>query len=81
MSLYYLFFVSIDLIGLLFLAVYLRRLSSRLHGPHPAAKPHDFHTEDLAAVSYKDVDMLKIIPSRPTHEGYAVVGGSGFLGT
>jgi hypothetical protein len=36
--------------------------------------------EELENVSYKDIDMVKVVPPA-THAGYAVVGGSGFLGT
>ncbi|KAJ7250508.1 hypothetical protein B0H12DRAFT_1202893 [Mycena haematopus] len=36
--------------------------------------------EDLEKVSYQEIDMLKAVPPA-THAGYAVVGGSGFLGT
>ncbi|KAF8218265.1 hypothetical protein K438DRAFT_1953084 [Mycena galopus ATCC 62051] len=36
--------------------------------------------EDFEKVSYKDIDMLKAVPPA-THAGYAVIGGSGFLGT
>lgn len=57
-------------------------LSKRLHGTHPAANPQPILTDgELADVSYNDIDMLKAIPSRPTRENYAVVGGSGYLGT
>ncbi|KAF7377801.1 3Beta-HSD domain-containing protein [Mycena sanguinolenta] len=36
--------------------------------------------EQLDNVSYQEIDMLKTVPPA-THAGYAVVGGSGFLGT
>ncbi|KAJ7471288.1 hypothetical protein B0H11DRAFT_1730365 [Mycena galericulata] len=36
--------------------------------------------EELENVSYKEIDMLKAVPPA-TQEGYAVIGGSGFLGT
>ncbi|KAJ7916223.1 hypothetical protein B0H13DRAFT_2450823 [Mycena leptocephala] len=36
--------------------------------------------EELENVSYRDIDMVKVVPPA-THAGYAVVGGSGFLGT
>jgi hypothetical protein len=36
--------------------------------------------EELENVSYKDIDMVKVVPPA-THAGYAVVGGSGFVGT
>lgn len=61
---------------------YVYFLNKRLHGPHPLAIPAQPLTEEeLDAVSYKDIDILKGIPSQPTQEGYAVIGGSGFLGT
>ncbi|KAI0057813.1 NAD(P)-binding protein [Artomyces pyxidatus] len=58
-------------------------LSNRLHGPHPLteAKVSSFTAEELDSVSYADVDMLNAIPREPTHAGYAVVGGSGFVGS
>ncbi|KAJ7715726.1 hypothetical protein DFH07DRAFT_762708 [Mycena maculata] len=36
--------------------------------------------DELENVSYKEIDMLTTVPPA-THFGYAVVGGSGFLGT
>lgn len=64
---------------------YLSRLAKRLRGSpasvasrsgaHPSSSP-----EELDSVSYKEIDMLKAVPPA-THAGYAVVGGSGFLGT
>ncbi|KAJ6620505.1 hypothetical protein B0H10DRAFT_2163526 [Mycena sp. CBHHK59/15] len=68
---------------------YLYRLSVRLRAS-PASRSsrltaHCFSdlsatADELENVSYKDIDMLKAIPP-VTHSGYAVVGGSGFLGT
>ena len=61
---------------------YLRLLSIRLHGTHPAATPQSpFSAEELDQVSYDDIDILKTIPSQPTQENYVVIGGSGYLGT
>ena len=57
-------------------------LSRRLHGPHPQAaqlKPN-YNEEDLDRVSYADIDMLNAIPREPTHAGYVIIGGSGFVG-
>lgn len=57
-------------------------LSKRLIDNHPTANPQEvFSDKELADVSYHDIDMLKAIPSRPTHKNYAVIGGSGYLGT
>ncbi|KAF7978498.1 hypothetical protein HWV62_45649 [Athelia sp. TMB] len=36
--------------------------------------------EELSKVSYEGIDMLKAIPSQPTHKNYVIVGGSGWLG-
>jgi hypothetical protein len=56
-------------------------VSRRLRGPHPnRPPPESLSAEELDAVSYSDIDMLKAIPNKPTHEGYAIVGGSGFVG-
>lgn len=33
----------------------------------------------LDKVSYDDIDMLKAIPAK-TSSGYAIIGGSGFVG-
>lgn len=61
---------------------YLRLLSKRLHGTHPAAAPQSpFSEDELDQVSYDDIDMLKAIPSQSTQENYVVIGGSGYLGT
>ncbi|KAI0050382.1 NAD(P)-binding protein [Auriscalpium vulgare] len=61
----------------------LLRLSYRLRGPHPKSedKTATFTKEELDAVSYEDIDMLNAIPREPTHAGYAVIGGSGFVGS
>lgn len=73
------------LLALIFpLIIYLYALSKRLRGPSPefAACGDKASTRDnLADTSYADIDLLKSIPPKPTHVGYAVVGGSGFLGT
>lgn len=63
---------------------YLYRLSVRLRQA-PTSKVarkgaytvHD--PEELEKVSYKDIDMLRVIPPA-TMSGYAVIGGSGFVG-
>jgi hypothetical protein len=73
-------------LGILFpLTAYLYALSKRLQGPSQAfaANPNRANVteDDLAGTSYEDIDLLKSIPAEPTHAGYAVVGGSGFLGT
>ncbi|KAJ7176472.1 hypothetical protein C8R46DRAFT_1160475 [Mycena filopes] len=42
---------------------------------------HGFSSpEELDKVSYKEINMVKVVPPA-TYEGYAVIGGSGFLGT
>ncbi|KAJ7693988.1 hypothetical protein B0H16DRAFT_1651322 [Mycena metata] len=48
--------------------------ASRLNANGPSS------AEELDKVSYKEIDMAKVLPPA-THEGYAVIGGSGFLGT
>ncbi|KAJ6620506.1 hypothetical protein B0H10DRAFT_1791738 [Mycena sp. CBHHK59/15] len=69
---------------------YLYRLSIRLRAS-PASRSSRLNAhcssdlssaaaDELESVSYKDIDMMKAIPP-VTHSGYAVVGGSGFLGT
>jgi hypothetical protein len=57
-------------------------LSRRLHGPHPQAEQlnPNYNEDDLDRVSYTDIDMLNAIPREPTHAGYVVIGGSGFVG-
>ncbi|KAL0960681.1 hypothetical protein HGRIS_005709 [Hohenbuehelia grisea] len=60
---------------------YLRRLSLRLHGNHPAATPRNAPIpEELDNVSYSHINMLNGIPTKPTMRGYVVVGGSGYVG-
>ncbi|KAJ7025549.1 hypothetical protein C8F04DRAFT_1009770 [Mycena alexandri] len=66
-------------------AWYLYRLIIRLRrSPASHASRLNAHGlssgEELEKVSYKEIDMVKVVPP-PTHEGYAVIGGSGFLGT
>lgn len=62
--------------------VYLYKLSNRIRGPHTFTRPNTPLSRDqLAQVVYKNIDLLNAIPTRPTSSGYAVVGGSGFLGT
>ncbi|KAH9049858.1 NAD-P-binding protein [Lactarius hengduanensis] len=58
-------------------------LSRRLRGPHPRAAQlsPNYNEDDLDSVSYANVDMLNAIPREPTHAGYVVVGGSGFVGS
>jgi hypothetical protein len=60
----------------------LSDLSRRLHGPHPqvAQLNSNYNENDLDRVSYADIDMLNAIPREPTHAGYIVIGGSGFVG-
>lgn len=61
---------------------YLRLLSIRLHGTHPAAAPQSpLSADELDQVSYDDIDILKTIPSQSTQKNYVVIGGSGYLGT
>ncbi|KAN0125495.1 hypothetical protein V8E53_015465 [Lactarius tabidus] len=58
-------------------------LSRRLHGPHPQAAQlnPNYNEDDLDRVSYADIDMLNAIPHEPTHAGYVIIGGSGFVGS
>jgi hypothetical protein len=71
--------LSVSAIGFLGLLV---NLSRRLRGPHPLAAQlsTNYNEDDLCKVSYADVDMLNAIPREPTHAGYVVIGGSGFVG-
>ena len=85
-----LFFQQPSLVGLVVFSVlpigiligFLSDLSRRLHGPHPRAANlnPNYNEDDLDGVSYADIDMLNAIPREPTHAGYVVVGGSGFVG-
>jgi hypothetical protein len=60
---------------------FLFLLSKRLRGTHPAAQPQSaLSDEELAKVSYDDIDMLKVIP-RASLANYAVIGGSGYVAT
>ena len=84
------FFQQPSLIGLVVFSVlpigiligFLSDLSRRLHGPHPRAAQlnSNYNEDDLDRVSYVDIDMLNAIPREPTHAGYVVIGGSGFVG-
>ncbi len=59
----------------------LLSLNKRLRGPHPnRPAPEVLSEEELQAVSYDDIDVTGNIPKQPTHKGYAVVGGSGWMG-
>ncbi|KAJ7049493.1 hypothetical protein C8F01DRAFT_1183475 [Mycena amicta] len=74
----------LGLLGLL-PVLFLYRLAIRLRrspvSTTSRSNAHPFPTPDqLDAVSYKEIDMLKAIPPQ-TLAGYAVIGGSGFLGT
>lgn len=59
---------------------YLHKLSNRLRGSDNKPRP-SLTVDELAEVSYKSIDLLNTIPRDPTRSGYAVIGGSGFLGT
>ncbi|KAJ7198825.1 hypothetical protein GGX14DRAFT_665342 [Mycena pura] len=61
------------------LAVRLRR-STASHSSRSNVNTFRNTLEELENVSYKGIDMLKVIPPA-TFAGYAVIGGSGFLGT
>ncbi|KAI0086447.1 NAD(P)-binding protein [Irpex rosettiformis] len=55
-------------------------LNKRLRGPHPNRPPPEILSEDeLKAVIYDDIDVTANIPKQPTHKGYVVVGGSGWM--
>lgn len=71
---------SLGLIVTSALLVYLTWLSSRLRGLSNQPETVQLTDDYLAGVSYENVDMLKAIPEA-THAGYAIIGGSGFLGT
>ncbi|KAF8581220.1 NAD(P)-binding protein [Ramaria rubella] len=65
------------------LVVYLSLLSRHLQTRHPEANPRPppSAAEYTDADSYHEIDMLNSMPRSPTHTGYAIIGGSGFLGT
>jgi hypothetical protein len=62
------------------LALLCYRLRARLLTPHPKANPYRISTAELENVSYDSIDMLNAIPRKPTNMGYAIIGGSGFVG-
>jgi hypothetical protein len=64
-----------------FLVIYLYLLSVRLTSPHPKAEPRSVSPADLDNVKYNGINMLHGIPAAPTNKTYAVIGGSGFVGT
>ena len=70
------FLVTIHLVAL----GYAHLLRRRLLTPHPSANPRKISAANLDAMSYDDIDMLNAIPRQATNEGYAVIGGSGFVG-
>ncbi|KAK7052424.1 3Beta-HSD domain-containing protein [Favolaschia claudopus] len=78
--------LAITIPVLLALAWYLRRLAVRLRRSPASAASRALNAytyggpEELDKVSYKDIDMLKAVPTA-TQAGYAVIGGSGFLGS
>jgi hypothetical protein len=56
-------------------------LSKRLRGPHPnRPAPEVLSEEELKAVRYDHIDVTTGIPKQPTHKGYAIIGGSGWMG-
>ncbi|KAH7882704.1 hypothetical protein F5I97DRAFT_1907690 [Phlebopus sp. FC_14] len=65
------------LVGATVLA-YAYLLNRRVNGPEETPPP--LTTAQLDRVSYGDIDLTEAVPPA-THKGYAVVGGSGFLGT
>lgn len=57
-------------------------VAERLRGPHALRPPPaSLTTEELDAVSYNSIDMLNAMPRAATHKGYAVIGGSEYVGT
>ncbi|KAI0030434.1 NAD(P)-binding protein [Vararia minispora EC-137] len=55
-------------------------VAQRLRGPHPSRPPPQVVTAELLdSISYDDIDMLNALPREPSHKGYAVVGGAGFM--
>jgi hypothetical protein len=77
------FMYSIPVLGLLTclvaLGTYLYLLSIRLNGPNFDEK-QVLANEQLDAVEYKHINPLDNVPKQPTSAGYAVIGGSGFVG-
>ncbi|KAG6866286.1 hypothetical protein C0991_006382 [Blastosporella zonata] len=71
-------------VGLLFfsLIIYLYKLANRLQKPlFPTQPAFSIETTDLSQATYDTINLVESIPNRPTSLGYAVIGGSGFLGT
>jgi hypothetical protein len=69
------------ILAALIFVVYLYLLSARLTTVHPKAAPRSISPEELDNVKYDGIDMLRAIPPHPTNKTYAVIGGSGFVGT
>ncbi|KAF9219894.1 NAD(P)-binding protein, partial [Gyrodon lividus] len=63
-------------------AIYLVFLNKRVSGPNNSAReaPSPLTLALLDEASYADIDLTEGIPPA-THKGYAIIGGSGFLGT
>ncbi|KIJ13024.1 hypothetical protein PAXINDRAFT_136533 [Paxillus involutus ATCC 200175] len=63
-------------------AVYLVFLNKRVSGPQGSDReaPSPLTLALLDGASYADIDLTEGIPSA-THKGYAIIGGSGFLGS
>ena len=59
----------------------LYALKRRLRGPHPNRPSPEILSEDeLRAVKYDGIDVTANIPKQATYKGYAIVGGSGWMG-
>ncbi|KAI0702274.1 hypothetical protein BC835DRAFT_1404363 [Cytidiella melzeri] len=57
-------------------------LTKRLRGPHPNRYPTEILGEDeLQAVTYDNIDVANCAPKVPTYQGYAIIGGSGWMGS
>src|ERR1700722_2526802 len=74
--------MAVSVIHLVFpvLAFLCYRLRVRLLTPHPKANPFRIPAAELQNVSYDGINMLNAIPRDTTNMGYAVIGGSGFVG-
>ncbi|KAH7913357.1 hypothetical protein BJ138DRAFT_1146270 [Hygrophoropsis aurantiaca] len=59
-------------------ALHLFALHKRLRGKDDATKP--LTPKQLEEVTYDHIDVTQNVPPA-THKGYAIIGGSGFLGT
>ncbi|KAH7927636.1 NAD(P)-binding protein [Leucogyrophana mollusca] len=61
-------------------SLYIYLLHKRVRGSDPANPRTSLTPEQLDKVTHEDIDVTQAVPPA-THKGYAIIGGSGFLGT